>query len=324
MSPRPSSISLAIFWMALATIASARSPDYEAEIKPLLKEYCGSCHSQLKQKGGLRLDAGALIFRGGKHGAAITAGQSDSSLIIQRVTSTDAEQRMPREGKPLAPEKIDLLRRWIDGGAAFPKGEIVARPPTEHWSFQPVRRPPVPAVKDSTWVRNAIDAFVLSKLESQGLQPAPHATPMSLLRRLNLDLLGLPPEREAQENFAREPTDLSLDQRVDVLLAQSGYGERWARHWLDVARYADSNGYERDAEKPMVWRYRDYVINALNADKPFDRFMMEQIAGDELEDRSPESVIATGFLRLGHWDDEPADPATDRYDQLDDIRLFLA
>jgi hypothetical protein len=319
MPPLPSSISLPVFWMALASICAARTPDYEAEIKPLLKEYCGSCHSQLKQNGGLRLDAGTLIFQGGKHGAAVIAGQSDRSRIIERVTSTDTEQRMPQEGKPLAPEKIDLLRRWIDDGAAFPKGEIVARSPAEHWSFQALRRPPVPAVKDAAWVRNAIDAFVLSKWEALEMRPAPHAKPMALFRRLNLDLLGLPPELKAQENFAREPTDLSLDQRVDALLAQPGYGERWARHWLDVARYADSNGYERDAEKPMVWRYRDYVINALNADKPFDRFVTEQIAGDELENPTQESVIATGFLRLGHWDDEPADPATDRYDQLDDI-----
>jgi len=311
-----------LFSAVLMTVAAARAagtPNYEAEIKPLFKEYCGACHSQLKQKGGLRLDAGTLILKGGKHGAAMTPGQSDQSLIIQRITSSDVEERMPQEGKPLSAEKIELLRRWIESGARFPKDEIVARSPAEHWAFQPVRQPPIPAVKNSDWVRNPIDAFVLSELEAHGLQPAAPAKPMALFRRLNLDLLGLPPEIAEQESFAREPSDAALDCRVDALLPRPGYGERWARHWLDVARYADSNGYERDAEKPMVWRYRDYVINALNEDKPFDRFVMEQIAGDELADRSKESIIATGFLRLGHWDDEPADPAADRYDQLDDI-----
>jgi hypothetical protein len=194
--------------------------------------------------------------------------------------------------------------------------EAIPNAPSEHWSFQPVRRPAVPGVRDTARVRNEIDAFVIAKLESQGATLAPAATSGALRRRLYLDLIGLPPTPAEQ---AGRPDDFVIEHVVDDLLNRTEYGERWARHWLDVVRYADSNGYERDAEKPFVWRYRDYVIESLNRDKPFDRMVIEQLAGDELPDRSVETHIATGFLRLGHWDDEPADPAADRYDQLDDI-----
>jgi hypothetical protein len=313
---------------ALAVLAAVFAPmlaaaetalDFEHDIKAILRERCVTCHGQLKQKGGLRLDAGALIAKGGKHGPAIVAGKSADSLLWQRVSASDDEKRMPPEGKPLAPEKIALLKRWIETGAVYPKNEVIAKSPAEHWAFQPVRQPPVPRVKDIAWTRNPIDAFVLAKLESRDVKPSPLAEPMALLRRVHLDLTGLPPTLEEQQRFASHPTEETLDAIIEELLAQPAYGERWARHWLDVVRYADSNGYERDAEKPFVWRYRDYVIQSLNADKPFNRFVMEQLAGDEIPDRSAETMIATGFLRLGHWDDEPADPATDRYDQLDDI-----
>jgi len=193
----------------------------------------------------------------------------------------------------------------------------------EHWAFQPVKRPPVPSVKNNAWVRNPIDRFVLAKLEEKGLSPAPPAEPQALVRRLFLDLTGLPPtlaEREAfQNDVARSPH--AVERLVEDLLARPAYGERWARHWLDLVRYAESNGYERDAAKPFAWRYRDYVIRAFNADKPFDRFVLEQLAGDELPEGevTAETLVATGYYRLGPWDDEPADPKQDRYDQLDDI-----
>lgn len=301
-------ISLAL--IAIAARASA-APDYDREVRPIFREHCVSCHGQLKQKGGLRLDAAALILKGGKHGAAIVAGNSTGSLVLQRLQSADDNERMPQDGKPLPADKIETLKRWIDAGAVAPKNEPVPSSPAEHWAFQPVRKPPVPAAKDPGLVRNPIDAFVQAKQP-----PVAAAKPGALLRRLYLDLTGLPPTIAEQQAFEKAP---SLDSVIDDLLNRPAYGERWARHWLDVVRYADSNGYERDAEKPMVWRYRDYVINALNKDKPFDQFVKEQIAGDELPDASAEGIIATGFLRLGHWDDEPADPAADRYDQLDDI-----
>ncbi|MBI2946839.1 MAG: DUF1553 domain-containing protein [Verrucomicrobia bacterium] len=191
--------------------------------------------------------------------------------------------------------------------------------PSEHWAFQAVQRPLIPSVKDGAWCRNPIDRFVLAKLEARGWQPASEASPSALLRRVYLDLTGLPPTLAEQDAFRGKPPEAALDSVIDALLSRPAYGERWARHWLDLARYADSNGYERDAAKPFVWRYRDSVIRAFNADKPFDRFILEQLAGDELPDASAETLIATGFYRLGHWDDEPADPDADRFDQLDDI-----
>jgi len=189
----------------------------------------------------------------------------------------------------------------------------------EHWCYQPIRRPHIPDVQHRDWVRNPIDAFVLAKLEAKGWRPNPAAKPHDLLRRLYLDLIGLPPTLAEQDRFLADAAPERLDEEAERLLRDQGYGERWARHWLDLVRYAESNGYERDAEKPRVWRYRDYVIDAMNKDKPYDRFVLEQLAGDEIPDADTESVIATGFYRLGPWDDEPADFAQDRHDQLDDM-----
>jgi Protein of unknown function (DUF1553)/Protein of unknown function (DUF1549) len=192
-----------------------------------------------------------------------------------------------------------------------------------HWAFQPIKRPPVPEVQNTTWVRNPIDAFVRAKLEEQGISPAPQAEAQALLRRLYLDVTGLPPTPEERAAFLRafERAPDAVERLVDDLLARPARGERWARRWLDLVRYADSNGYERDADKPFVWRYRDYVIRSFNCDKPFDRFILEQLAGDELPagEANPQTLVATGYYRLGPWDDEPADPKQDRYDQIDDI-----
>ena len=283
------------FTAAVLMTTSAFAVDYMKDIKPLLKERCISCHGSVKQKGDLRLDAGALI---------------DKSLhadLITRVTSHDEDERMPPEGARLTESQVETLKHWFAAGAPFPSDEVIPKKPSEHWSFQSVKRPPVPESAS----KHPIDAFVFGKHE-----PPPQAEPMALLRRIHLDLTGLPPTIAEQDHFAKSS---GLNTVIDDLLTRPEYGERWARHWLDVVRYADSNGYERDAEKPFIWRYRDYVIESLNKDKAFDRFVMEQLAGDELPDRSVETAIATGFLRLGHWDDEPADPAADRYDQLDDI-----
>ena len=188
-----------------------------------------------------------------------------------------------------------------------------------HWAFQRVQRPPVPDVAQREWARNPIDNFILARLEGRGWKPSPTAEPRELLRRIYLDLIGLPPMLAEQEAFLNDPSPAAVDTLVDALLSREGYGERWARHWLDLVRYAETNGYERDGTKLFVWRYRDYVIRALNDDKPYDRFILEQLAGDELEDASTETLIATGYYRLGPWDDEPADPQLDRFDQLDDI-----
>ncbi len=189
----------------------------------------------------------------------------------------------------------------------------------EHWSFRPVVRPSVPKVKNSGWVCTPIDAFILAKLEQADRLPNPPAEKRDLLRRAFLDLIGLPPTIEEQDQFLADKSPAALERLIDDLLSRPSYGERWGRHWLDVVRYAETNGYERDGAKPNVWRYRDYIIDAFNSDKPYDRFIIEQFAGDELPDASTETLIATGFHRLGPFDDEPADFEQDRYDQLDDI-----
>jgi hypothetical protein len=195
----------------------------------------------------------------------------------------------------------------------------ITREDRQHWAFRPVKSPKVPEVRDTAWVRNPIDAFVLAGLEGQGWVPAPPAAPSALLRRVFFDLTGLPPKPEEMQAFLADRSPAAWDRVVDELLARLTYGERWARHWLDLVRYAETNGYERDDVKPYAWRYRDYVIRSFNEDKPYDRFLTEQLAGDEMPDASAEALIATGFNRLGPWDDEPADPKQDRFDQLDDL-----
>ncbi len=195
----------------------------------------------------------------------------------------------------------------------------IATDARDHWSFQPIRRPQIPSVDEPAWIRNPIDAFVLVRLREAGLKPAPPALRATLLRRVYLDLIGLPPTPAELDAFLGDASPAAFEKVVDDLLSRPQYGERWARHWLDVVRYAETNGYERDGLKPQAWRYRDWVIDAFNADKPYDRFLIEQLAGDEVAGSNAETQIATTMLRLGPWDDEPADPLTDRYDQLDDI-----
>jgi hypothetical protein len=189
----------------------------------------------------------------------------------------------------------------------------------EHWSYQPIRNPKPPAVRNEAWIRTPIDRFVLARLEGEGFSPAMSAQPRDLQRRLYLDLIGIPPTIAEQDAFLVGPDAGNLDREAAKLLDRKGYGERWARHWLDLVRYADTNGYERDGIKPAGWRYRDWVINSLNKDKPYDRFVLEQLAGDELDDASTETILATGFYRLGPWDDEPAEPDQDLHDQRDDM-----
>jgi hypothetical protein len=189
----------------------------------------------------------------------------------------------------------------------------------KHWAFQRIKGPQIPLVRNRSWPRTPIDALVLAKLEKSGLQPASSVDKRTLLRRVYLDLIGLPPTPEEQKAFLEDQSAEAYVRVVDNLLARPQFGERWARHWLDVARFAETNGYERDTAKPNAWRYRDYVIDSFNRDKPYDQFLMEQLAGDEMDGSTAEMQIATTFLRLGTWDDEPADPKIDRYDQLDDV-----
>ncbi len=315
-------LAAAVALTALAVAATV--PDFARDVQPVLESRCWACHGSKLQMHGLRLDRRADALKGGGSGVpAIVPGSSAQSLLIKYVSGQDKDVVMPPAGARLKPAEIEMLRAWIDSGAAFP-GEVEATPApkrSDHWSFQPISRPRVPEVK-SEWVRNPIDAFVMQKLLSRGWKPAAAAEPRALLRRVSMDLNGLPPTLAEQEAFLKDATlknPARLDVLDDELLARPAYGERWGRHWLDLVRFAETNGYERDATKPNAWRYRDYVIRAFNDDKPFDRFILEQVAGDELPDASAETMIALGYYRLGPWDDEPADPKEDRFDQLDDI-----
>jgi cytochrome c551/c552 len=284
------------------------------DAKPVLEKRCFACHGPKLAMHGLRLDSLAAALKGGESGApSIIPGDSAASLLIRYVSGKDKDIVMPPSGPRLTQDEIATLAAWIDGEKSAPVAATTKPKGWDHWSFQPIRAPGVPAVKLRDWVANPIDAFVLAKLEARGWTPSAPASRAQLIRRYHLDLVGLPPTLEEQAT-----TD-SLDSIADSLLRRSGYGERWGRHWLDLVRYAESNGYERDGHKPEAYRYRDYVVNAFNSDKPFDRFIAEQLAGDELDDANAETLVATGYNRLGPWDDEPADPLEDRFDQLDDI-----
>ena len=317
--------------LSMPGLATGEPPEFATEIRPIFESRCYACHGPGLAQSELRLDLRNRAFRGGGSGVpAIVPGDSGSSLLYRYVAGV-GETRMPPVEPFLTREEVERIRQWIDAGADWPEdhagteseGELsVSESAREHWAFRPRTEYPPPEVSDpalAARIRNPIDAFVLAKLEERGWEPAPVAEPRQLVRRVYLDLTGLPPTLEEQDAFLRDPTPSRLDRFIEELLARPAYGERWARHWLDLVRYADTNGYERDAIKPAVWRYRDYVIRSLNEDKPFDRFAIEQIAGDEIPDVSPQTLIATGFHRLGPWDDEPADPLTDRYDQLDDL-----
>ena len=317
-----SGLALAGAAVACGLVHAAESvPRFGSDVGPLLNRYCLQCHGESLQMGDLDLRTVSSMEKGGGQGPALVRGNAGESLLYQRV----ADQSMPQGEEKLEPEEVRLLADWINAGA--PAGRVPAESRLEtatahtpsHWSFRPIRKPPIPSVRNRQWVRNPVDAFILSRLEEQGLQPAPEADPSTLVRRLALVLTGLPPSWEEPSRLPEGPGDLAYTRLVDEFLGRPQYGERWARHWLDVVRYAESNGYERDGTKPHAWRYRDYVIDAFNQDKPYDRFLTEQLAGDEIDGTDAESQIATTFLRLGTWDDEPAEERRDRYDQLDDV-----
>ena len=271
--------------------------DYTRQVKPLLAERCIGCHGAAKHKADLRLDSAAGIRKGSHSGAVIVPGDSGASLLIKAVSGAKDVSAMPPKGERLSAREIALLRGWIDQGARAPAQETIAKAdPARHWSFQPMARPKQPALKDEHWARNGIDRFVLARLEKEGIKPSPEADRVTLIRRLSLDLLGLPPSPKEVDDFLADSRPDAYEQLVDRLLASPHYGERWARHWLDQARYADSNGYSIDAPR-SIWKYRDWVIDAISKDVPFDRFATEQLAGDLLPNATQDQRVATGFHR---------------------------
>ena len=320
---------------------AARERFFEQRVRPLLVESCHSCHAAAKQKGGLRLDSLEAILRGGDSGPAVVPGKPVESLLIEAVNYHELE--MPPAGK-LAPEKIDILARWVSLGAPWPArdrttahaaptvGPDGRRTETDLrgekarlWSLRPLHRPDVPQVgnfspaEESEWSSHPIDRFIYRKLAERGLSPAPAADRWTLIRRVTFDLTGLPPTPEEVDAFLSDDRPDAYERLVDRLLASPRYGQRWARHWLDLVRYADSDGYRQDAYRPDAWRYRDYVVRSFSVDKPYDRFLAEQLAGDELDPDDPELRVATGYLRLGPYEYNQRDVGGQWDDILNDI-----
>ncbi|HZW32427.1 MAG TPA: PSD1 and planctomycete cytochrome C domain-containing protein [Isosphaeraceae bacterium] len=293
--------------LLLAGSPAAGEPvDYLRQVKPILKQRCYACHGAMKQKAGLRLDTGTAIRRGGDSGPAIEPGHAEESLLLERVTESDPTMRMPPEGAPLTSEQIALLRAWIVQGAPAPAGETPEPDPRRHWAFQPPVRSDVPALppRQAGWARNPIDAFLAQAYLKHGLAPAPPAEPDVLLRRVYLDLIGLPPTRAELQEFRADPSEAAYGRVVDRLLASPQYGERWARHWMDVWRYSD--WYGRRAVPDVlnsyarIWRWRDWIVRSLNEDKPYDRMVAEMLAADELAPTDDANLVATGFL-VRNW-----------------------
>ena len=300
---------------------------FEDEVLPILKPTCFKCHGGRPEiEGGFRITSRAGILKGGESGAAVDLKHLDESELMAAVRYESFE--MPPNAK-LPDENIVVLAKWVKLGLPWSDVEdygVEEAPHAaaddeegEYWAYQPITRPDSPKVKNAEWSQNELDRFILAKLEAQGLTPAGTADKVALIRRAYYDLTGLPPSPEDVDRFVNDKSPKAFEAVIDRLLESPQYGERWGRHWLDLVRYAETHGYERDSPKPEAWRYRDYVINSFNADKPYDQFVIEQLAGDELPEVTQETLTATGFYRLGIWDDEPADRLLARYDGLDDI-----
>jgi len=298
-----------VFGSVTAPVSAATPEEmqfFEAHVRPILVERCHRCHGDEKQSGGLRLDSYDEILRGGDSGPALRPGSVTDSLLIEAINYESFE--MP-PSSPLPADEVEVLTRWIEIGAPWPDvdGDVEVRPGSSRitdedrafWSLQPVRDVEPPRVDDGGWGRNEIDAFVFRQLQQAGLEPAPEATRRTLIRRLYFDLIGLPPEPAEVDAFVNDDSPAAYEDLVDRLLRSPQYGERMARGWLDLVRYAESDGYKQDGFRPNAWRYRDYVVRALNEDNPYDQFVREQLAGDELAPSDPETRAATGFLR--HW-----------------------
>lgn len=278
--------------------AAVRTVDFVKDIQPLFSQYCYKCHGPDKQQGGLRLDLKKAALDGGDSGKVIETPKSADSMLVEYVAGVDPDRVMPPKGDRLTAEQVGLLRAWIDQGANWPEdapGNLLKK--SDHWSFQSIRRPSLPAVKNASWVKNPIDAFILAKLELEGIAPAPEADRTTLIRRLYLDLLGLIPSPGEIDEFVHDTHPQAYERLVERILTSPHFGERWGRHWLDLARYADSDGYEKDNPRPHAYRYRDWVIDAINRDLPFDQFTIEQLAGDLLPNATLEQRMATGFHR---------------------------
>lgn len=291
----------------LADESTEQRVDFVRDIQPLFQTHCIKCHGEVTAKSGLRLDLKAMAFAGGDSGAIVVPKDSHTSLLFKRIADSGAD-RMPPEGEPLTAVQIDLVKRWIDQGAVWPDhvDKVANVDKYDWWSLRPLVKPDVPKLDvpsgSEQRVTSPIDAFIQVKLREKGLSPSPEADRRTLARRLYFDLIGLPPTPEEMETFVRDPDPNAYGRLVETLLESPHYGERWARHWLDVVHYGDTHGYDKDKPRPNAWPYRDYVIRSLNDDKPYWKFVMEQIAGDVLWPHSEDGITATGFIAAGPWD----------------------
>ncbi len=299
MSPRL----LLVPALALASALPAFAVDFTADIEPIFHTRCYACHGPQMQMSGFRLDDPAAALKGGYSGPVILPGDAAASKLIARVSSRKDGFRMPPAGAPLSAPEVAKLEAWINSGARFPENtpapKLSQQQRSEHWAFQAVERPAPPPVQLANWPRNPIDRFILAKLESEGVKPSAEADKITLARRAYFDLIGLPPSPEQVDAFLSDSHPDAYERLVDKLLASDHYGERWAMPWLDAARFADSDGYEKDLPRPHAGRWRQWVIESVNRDQPFDQFTIEQIAGDLLPNPTLEQLVATGFLRNG-------------------------
>lgn len=302
-----------LLWLALTNMTFANDEtalDFARHVQPILALKCAKCHGPSATSGGIAFDTRERALSETDSGKpAIVPNDPDASSILERITSHDESVRMPPEGKPLTPTEVEIVKKWIRQGANW----------SQHWAYRPLQKPAIPEVKRREWCTNDIDRFVLAGLEESELSPNGFADKRSLVRRAYYNLIGLPPTPEQVSAFESDRSVDAWEKLIDQLLQSPQYGEHWGRKWLDVVRYAETNSFERDNPKPHVWRYRDYVIRSINEDKPYDRFLFEQLAGDEVAQPSADQLIATGFYRLGVWDDEPADRDLAMYEGFDDL-----
>jgi hypothetical protein len=295
-----SALALLALAVTLPVAAQDASPEairfFEQNVRPILHSQCGLCHNDQTKMSELSLAARETVLKGGTRGPAATPGNADGSLLVEAIRQS-GDLKMPPTGKLSQPE-IDALTKWVQMGLPWPKNTVSEAPKAGagHWAFRAVAKPEVQQVQQSSWVENPIDSFVLARLEKEDLKPSEEADRVTLIRRVSLDLIGLLPSPEEVDDFVNDTRPDAYEQLVDRLLASQHYGERWGRHWLDIARYADTNGYNIDGDRE-IWMYRDWVINALNADMPFDQFTIEQIAGDLLPNPTKQQIVATGFHR---------------------------
>jgi mono/diheme cytochrome c family protein len=323
--------------LARQSVAAPVPPEhakfFESRVWPLLVENCQSCHGEKKQKGGLRLDSAAGLLKGGKNGAVVVAGRPEDSKLILAVSYKDKDLQMPPEDEGrLSAQQVEILTQWVAMGAPWGKDavadanaplkgkrRVITEADRAFWSFQPPVDHAAPMVDDHGWCANDVDRFIFAKLAAEGLKPAPQADKVTLVRRAYFDLHGLPPTPEEVAAFVNDASPDAWEKLVDRLLASPRYGERMARHWLDVVRYAESDGYRQDAYRSNVWPYRDYVIRSFNEDKPYDRFVTEQLAGDELAPSDPNALIGTAFLRHGIYEYNQRDVKTHWKNIVDEV-----